>query len=95
MKCEGCKREFVFTMTEHDNTSKHDNLIHLDSVMLCFTCFGQKHGIESFKIKQIADLLNSTDEHSGLPMAFLWEVPYEEWSPNLKAGFDKAPPHDD
>ena len=91
MKCEDCKREFVFTMVESENSDK----MKVNEVMLCFTCFGQKHGLESFKIKQIAELLNSKDDHSGLPMAFLWEVPYDQWSPNLKAGFDKNPPHDD
>jgi len=85
MKCSDCSKEFVFTMT-----GSNDNGI--TEIMLCFTCFGMKHGIDAFKIKEIVDIINRIDTHTGLPMQFLWEIPYNDWSDSLKSNFEKAPP---
>ena len=91
MICVDCKREFVFTLVEYEKSDR----LRVNEIMLCFTCFGGRHGLESFKIKQVAHFLKSTDKHTGLPIAFLWEIPYDEWPVYLKAAFDKPPPSSD
>ena len=87
MKCTDCNREFVFCVA---GTQPHS-----EELSLCLTCFGTKFGLPAFKEKQIADIMSRFDEHTGLSFQFLWEIPYEDWSNEIKSRFKQPPPTTD
>jgi hypothetical protein len=88
IKCSDCNREFVFTM--------HGSIFDSSSeVNFCYTCYGTKFGIDALKTKQITSFIDKYDENSGLLMLFLWEVPFQDWSDDIKSRFITPPKNDD
>ena len=88
MKCTDCNREFLFTLA--GNISKSD----YNEISLCYTCFGTKFGLSAFEEKQIVNILTKIDDHTGLSLHFLWEVPYSNWPDDIKSRFKQPPPTD-
>ena len=98
MKCTGCGKEFAYVVVGYEGT--------VDEISLCFTCYFQRNGFiqnDNTKfmqrclspLKYTSKLMNSIDENSGLPFQFLWEIPYEDWSDDIKSRFVQPKPHSD